>query len=151
MKKTESKQIVLNERYSRHYEKQKNKAQKTLANRKKISKYIRKARKFIERLHNLPKFEAFSNNICNLCDLLSDYIEGIYEKAPIATIIAVLGGLIYLVWPFDAIPDIPFIGWVDDAAVLSFIVAAEQNDVREYLGWKSQHSVIDVDEITTSE
>lgn len=148
MKKTESKQITLKKSYSKAYEKQVSKAEKMLNNRKKISKKIRKARDIFERLHNIPKFDALSKNICSLCDLLSDYVDGIYQKAPLSTIIAVLGGLLYLVLPIDVLADfIPFLGWLDDAAVLAFVIAAEQNDVKEYLTWKTQQTIIDVEPI----
>lgn len=148
MKKAKTKQLVLKKSYSRVYENQVTKAEKMLSNRKRISKCIRKARSFVERMHNLPKFDACSRNICNLCDLLADFVEGIYQNAPLATIVSVLGGLLYLVLPFDVIPDIPFIGWFDDAAVLAFVVAAVQNDVKEYLDWKAQYPIVDAEEIT---
>ena len=152
MKKAKSQQRALRKSYSRAYERQVNKAEKMIANRKKISKTIRKARDIFERLHNIPKFDALSKNICSLCDLLADYVEGIYKKAPLSTIAAILGGLLYLVLPIDVLADfIPVLGWLDDAAILAFVVAAEQNDVKEYLTWKSQQNLIDDEEVTITE
>ena len=92
-------------------------------------------------MHNIPRFETLSKQICNLCDLLSDYLDGTYTNLPTATIIALIGGLLYLVLPIDAIADfIPWFGLLDDAAVLGFVIAAEQNDVNEYLEWKSNQN-----------
>lgn len=122
------------------------KAQKMLPNRKAVSKTIRKAGHKFERLRNLPKCDTLFKNICNFCDLLSDYLDGTYQALPLATIVACLGGLIYLVLPFDVLPDFfAGIGWVDDAAVLAFIMAAEQNDVNEYLAWKENQVMVGVD------
>ena len=46
--------------------------------------------------------------------------------------------------PFDVFADfIPVLGWVDDAAVLGFIIATEQNDVNEFLKWKETKSLTD--------
>lgn len=46
--------------------------------------------------------------------------------------------------PFDILPDFfAGIGWIDDTAVLAFIMAAEQNDVNEYLAWKEHQVLID--------
>ena len=132
------KEVKLKKRCKRIYDKCAVKAKKILPNKKKLSKTIKKARRIFERLHNLPRFDALSKNICNFCDLLVDYLEGRYTKLPVCTIIAVIGGLLYLVLPFDFIPDyIPGFGWLDDAAVMGFIVNAEQNEVDEYLEWKN--------------
>jgi len=125
--------------YKKLYEKCVAKAKKMMPNKMKISKTIKKARKIIERLHNIPKCRVLAENVCNFCDLLSDYFAGIYQNLPLATIVAVLGGLLYVVLPIDILADfIPVLGWLDDAAVVAFIVAAEQNDVKEYLVWKKQ-------------
>lgn len=46
-----------------------------------------------------------------------------------------------MVLPIDAVADfLPVVGWLDDATVLAFIVAAEYNDVREYLTWKEEQT-----------
>lgn len=149
MKKLKSTQITIRKSYSRAYTRQVGKAEKIMSNRRKLSKKIRKARKIFERLKNIPRFDAFSKNICSLCDLLSDYIEGIYQKAPLATIIAVVAGLLYLVLPFDVLADyIPVLGWLDDAAILAFVIAAEQNDIKEYLAWKACQTMVVEDTIT---
>lgn len=119
------------------------KAQKMLPSKKQISKTIKKARNRLDRLRNLPKCDTVIKNVCNFCDLLSDYLDGTYQAIPLATIAACLAGLIYLVSPLDAISDlIPFFGLLDDAAVLAFIIAAEQNDINEYLAWKETHVLV---------
>lgn len=132
----------LKEIYKRKYEKQCLKAEKLIRDKKKISKALRKARKIIERLRNIPKWESLVLNICNLCDLLSDYFDGNYPNLPLATIVAIVGGLLYVVLPIDALPDVlPLIGWVDDAAVLAFVVTTERNDVSEYLDWRKSQAI----------
>lgn len=130
------------------YEKCVEKAKKIIPNRKKLSKKIRKARKIAERLHNLPRCNELSRQVCNFCDLLSDYLDGEYKNIPLATIVALLAGLLYLILPFDIIADIlPGIGWIDDAAVLAFVLTAEQNDVNEYLKWKEEQlRIVDVED-----
>ena len=128
----------LKKSYRSVYEKCKVKAERIMPNKHKVSKALRKARKIFERLHNIPRFDKFSKNICSFCDLLSDYSEGSYKNLPLSTIVTVLAGILYLVLPFDVFADyLPFLGWIDDVAVLSFIVKAEQNDIKEYLEWKN--------------
>ena len=142
----EQKHPKLKKGYMRVYNKCAAKANSILNSKKKTSAYVRKARKIFERLHNLPRFESFSKNICNFCDLLSDYFDGLYENLPLSTIVAILAGLLYLVLPLDCLADfIPLIGWLDDAAVLGFVVLAEQNDVNEYLAWKKDRDTTKTD------
>lgn len=138
------KKNTLEKRYKKFYDKCLSKAEKMRPNKKKISNVLKKARKIFERLHNIPRCEALTKNICYFCDLLSDYFAGIYQELPLSTIVAVLAGLLYVVSPIDAFPDvIPVLGWIDDAAVLAFVVAAEQGDVEEYLNWKKQQVIND--------
>ena len=137
MKKRKEK-IKLRKWYRRVYEKCLTKAQAMMPDKKKISNKIKKARKIFERLHNVPRCDALSKNICNLCDLISDYLDGVYTNLPLATILASVAGILYLVLPIDALADfIPVLGWIDDAAVLGFVIATEQKDINEYLEWKA--------------
>jgi uncharacterized membrane protein YkvA (DUF1232 family) len=137
MKKRKEK-IKLRKWYRRVYEKCLTKAQAMMPDKKKISNKIKKARKIFERLHNIPRCDALSKNICNLCDLISDYLDGVYTNLPLATILASVAGILYLVLPIDALADfIPVLGWLDDAAVLGFVIATEQKDINEYLEWKA--------------
>ena len=145
----QNKQVALSKNRKRFYDKCVVRAEKMLPNKKKICKTIRKARNIFERLHNIPRCDALCKNICSFCDLLADYFEGIYQNLPLSTIVAILGGLLYLVLPIDVLADfIPVLGWLDDAAVLAFVVAAEQNDVKEYLAWKAKHAIIDTEKIS---
>jgi len=47
------------------------------------------------------------------------------------------GGLLYFIIPMDLIPDIiPFIGLLDDVAVLTTIINSLQGELIEYRTWK---------------
>lgn len=133
-----SKEPKMKKSYRKFYKKCVSKARKMMPNKMKISNTIKKARKIIERLHNIPKCGVLAGNVCNFCDLLSDYFAETYQNLPLSTIVAVLGGLLYVVLPIDVLADfIPVLGWLDDAAVIAFVLTAEQNDVKEYLKWKT--------------
>ena len=46
--------------------------------------------------------------------------------------VAIVGALGYLILPIDIIPDfIPFVGWVDDAAVVASVLAAVRSGIRD--------------------
>ena len=140
---TKSETKALSKRQQIAYEKQCVKAEKILGNGKKVAKVLRKARKIFERLHNIPRCDGLCKNICCFCDLLSDYFDGNYSNLPLSTIVALLAGLLYLVLPIDVIADyLPILGYLDDAAVLGFVIAAEHNDIKEYLEWKKQQAIV---------
>ena len=46
-------------------------------------------------------------------------------------------GIIYFVSPLDLIPDaIPVLGYIDDAAVLSLVMAAIRSDLEKFQEWE---------------
>ncbi len=50
-----------------------------------------------------------------------------------------VGGLIYLVSPLDLIPDVlPLLGFVDDAAVLFWIVRQVRRDLDDFRAWERE-------------
>lgn len=69
--------------------------------------------------------------------MLKDYRKGIYSNVPWFTIAAIAFGFLYVLNPFDIIPDfIPGIGYVDDFAVFTFALRFIESDLHNYLDWK---------------
>ncbi len=69
--------------------------------------------------------------------MLTDYRKGIYTKVPWFTIATIAFGFLYILNPFDIIPDfIPLIGYIDDLAVFSFGLRFIETDLHNYLDWK---------------
>lgn len=69
--------------------------------------------------------------------MLQDYRKGIYKNVPWFTIASIAFGLLYVLNPFDIVPDfIPGIGYVDDFAVLTFALRFIESDLHNYLDWK---------------
>lgn len=129
---------VLKKSYRLIYDKCIVKAKKIIPDKNKINKTIKKAGRIFEKLHKVPRLNKFTTNICNFCDLLSDYFDGVYTRFPVNTVIVLLAGLLYVVLPTDVLMDfLPVLGWIDDAAVLNFILHTEQKEISEYLAWKN--------------
>lgn len=54
-------------------------------------------------------------------------------------IAAIIGAIIYVVSPIDAVPDIiPIAGWVDDAGVVAAAIASLGTVIASYLDYKKE-------------
>lgn len=86
----------------------------------------------------IPKaLQSLWGDIKLLVAMLRDYVGGRYREVPIGAIAAVAAAILYLVSPFDVIPDfIPVIGYMDDAAVLALCLRMVRNDLVKYGDWK---------------
>ena len=72
-----------------------------------------------------------------LLDLVRDYWRGHYREVPFYTIAGVVAALIYVISPFDLIPDfIPLIGYIDDALVFSLCLRLVRSDLERYREWR---------------
>lgn len=70
--------------------------------------------------------------------MLRSILRKEYKVLPVATILALLIGIAYIVLPADILPDfIPFLGYVDDASILALCLALTQRDIIAYETWKS--------------
>ncbi|HLW31055.1 MAG TPA: YkvA family protein [Aequorivita sp.] len=69
--------------------------------------------------------------------MLKDFKNGVYPQVPWFTIATMVLVLIYLLNPFDLIPDfIPGIGYIDDVAIMGIGVGWVESDLHSYLDWK---------------
>jgi len=74
--------------------------------------------------------------------MLKDYRKGVYTNVPWFTIAAIAFGFLYILNPFDLIPDfIPGIGYIDDFAVFTFGLRFIETDLHNYLDWKLEEEV----------
>ena len=91
-------------------------------------------------IENLIKglLKRYREDIKILLSLLKDFISGKYRKVPWFTIAAITTSLIYILNPFDAIPDfIPVIGQTDDAIIISVCLKLIEKDIERYKNWKN--------------
>jgi uncharacterized membrane protein YkvA (DUF1232 family) len=86
--------------------------------------------------------EKFAQNIKLLFSVVKDYASGNYKEIPWTTIAAIIGSLLYVFSPIDLVPDfIPFVGLLDDAAVMSVCLAGIGRDLKKYEIWKRRNAV----------
>ena len=71
-----------------------------------------------------------------LWSMLVDYKKGRYPNVPWKLIASIVFFFVYLVNPFDIIPDaIPVLGFTDDIGVLSLVLASFASDIDDYKKW----------------
>ena len=79
------------------------------------------------------------NNLTAFIRLLRAYIHHEYVDIPWASIILVVVAIIYFVSPIDLIPDfIPFAGYIDDAAVIAFVLMQIKTDLDNFRQWEDE-------------
>ncbi len=109
---------------------------------------IDKVEKLCRKLQNLPEpLSTVFADIPILCNLVLDYARGNYREIPLATVIVIIAGLLYLVSPIDLIPDaIPVVGLLDDGLVLLYVLRTAHNDLMSYEEWREENESLSIEE-----
>ena len=73
--------------------------------------------------------------------MVKDYYSRKYTEVPWHVISSIGAALLYVLSPIDLIPDfIPFIGYIDDAAVIAFCLNQVRSEVDKYKLWKESNA-----------
>lgn len=74
--------------------------------------------------------------------MLGKMFRGEY-RASFLTYVALVAGTLYILMPFDVLPDfIPVLGWIDDGTVVYLILRQLINEVNRYLTVRSPLKLI---------
>ncbi|MBQ0759852.1 MAG: uncharacterized membrane protein YkvA (DUF1232 family) [Zhongshania sp.] len=75
----------------------------------------------------------YIGQVKTLFSLLQDYVKGDYREIPWWSLGSVVTALLYILLPFDAVPDIiPIAGFLDDAVVLKLCLDMVSKDLEAY-------------------
>ena len=84
----------------------------------------------------------FFNEFTLLWQLLKDYKSGRYTNVPWKFIAAVGFAMVYLINPFDIIPDvIPIVGLTDDASVFALVLESFKIEIETYRNWRNGNNL----------
>jgi uncharacterized membrane protein YkvA (DUF1232 family) len=73
--------------------------------------------------------------------LIRAYYRREYRNVPTQTLILIVGAIIYILNPFDLIPDwIAGFGFTDDAVVLAFAVRQTRQVLDDFMMWEARGS-----------
>lgn len=91
----------------------------------------------IERKSSRGPLAAVLGDVKQLVSLVRDFLSGRYRTIPRWIAGAAAVALLYVLNPFDVVPDmIPALGYVDDAFVIGLCLSMVRKDLRKYEAWK---------------
>lgn len=109
------------------------KAKSLLGDKERLNNTFKKA---MELIKNNKELNEIVEEVKIFIDLVRDYVNGDYKEISTGSIALVTVGLIYLVTPIDLIPDFAIGGFIDDAAVIAYILKKIQTELEIYKEWK---------------
>jgi len=80
------------------------------------------------------------DGLMSLFALVGAWASGKYRAVPWKTIVLAITAIVYFVNPFDVIPDfIPVVGYVDDGAVIAWVLSSIGEEVNKFREWQKSH------------
>jgi uncharacterized membrane protein YkvA (DUF1232 family) len=99
-----------------------------------LKKAEAKAQSYQEQLKNVWE------QLTLLIDMARDYRNGKYPHLPWRAILWIFAAIVYFINPLDIIPDFIFaIGFLDDAAVIGFVINALHEEIEKYKTFVAEH------------
>ncbi len=112
-----------------------NSSEKILKDSSRLNKLYKLALKKFDKL-GLSEFTL--KNLKTMISMAQDFINGNYRAYNRKNIILIISCLLYLVNPFDLIPDFLIgIGFLDDIYVMKFIIKKITKEIDRYNAWKN--------------
>jgi uncharacterized membrane protein YkvA (DUF1232 family) len=93
------------------------------------------------RMESIPKtpFKELWAYLQTMLRLIRAYYRGDYRQIGVANLVIIIGAIIYVLDPWDLIPDfIPGLGFMDDATVLAFAVQKTRQTLDDFTAWETR-------------
>lgn len=102
--------------------------------------------KTLKMLEGNKELRSLIEDIKLLVQLVKDWISGKYREIPKSSVIMVIISFLYLINPIDIIPDFLIGGFLDDAAVIAYIIKKISSELDIYKEWrKNRENVIEIE------
>jgi uncharacterized membrane protein YkvA (DUF1232 family) len=92
------------------------------------------------KMGSVPKtpFKELWTYLQAMLRLIRAYYRGDYRQISVANLVIIIAAIIYVLDPWDLIPDfIPGIGYLDDATILAFAVQKTRETLDDFTNWES--------------
>ena len=105
-----------------------------------VNDILDKSEELKPKFQKQSKLSKYFEDFKLLFSMIKDYYNKDYTDVPWYIISSIGAALLYVLSPIDLIPDfIPFIGYLDDAAVFAFCLSQVSLEVDKYKIWKIQN------------
>ncbi|WP_375562199.1 YkvA family protein [Bernardetia sp. OM2101] len=123
---------------SQFYKTASKKAIKVIASRNKMFALLNKAyNHFNNKENDRPMSQEVKEKFKTLLRLIRALYKKEYKDFPWGSLVKATATIIYLVSPLDLIPDfIPFVGMMDDFALISWTIGSLSDDIRDFENWE---------------
>jgi uncharacterized membrane protein YkvA (DUF1232 family) len=102
-----------------------------------VEKVINKSEEIKKKFNTIGTLPQLIEDGQLLIAIIKDYWSGAYRQVLYGAIASIVFTLIYVLNPFDLVPDIlPLIGQVDDVAVMAACLIMVEQDLYKYKIWK---------------
>src|SRR3972149_8013377 len=104
---------------------------------KDVEKVVNKSEEIKKKCSSKGPLARFIEDGQLLIAIVKDYWSGTYRQVPYGAIASMVFTLIYVLNPFDLVPDmLPLIGQLDDVAILGACLILVEQDLHKYKDWK---------------
>jgi len=111
-----------------------------LKNPKKLSRLLTAVIVYTKK--NKNDVNTFLKDILLLWEMLNAWFKGEYKDIPKKTIVLIITALIYFISPVDLIPDWLPGGFIDDAALITWVMQSISSDIQKFKIWKKKDKVL---------
>ena len=113
-------------------------AARILSQGRRLAELAHSARTIANRaLERHPAFAGIADDLETSFRLVTAYGRGRYREVPYRSMLALAAGLVYLVSPLDAIPDLLVtLGFIDDLTVLTLVIGQIRHDLARFRAWE---------------
>jgi uncharacterized membrane protein YkvA (DUF1232 family) len=102
-----------------------------------VERVVRKSEEIKKKFRSGGPLGRFVDDGRLLVALVKDYWGRRYRRVPYAIVGSAVVALLYVLNPFDFMPDVlPLIGQVDDAVIIAACLALVEQDLHKYRDWK---------------
>lgn len=110
-------------------------AKQTINNREKMNELKNKKNKFL----NTPALSKIRDSLCLLWRYLEAVTNKRYTEYSVWALTKIVAVLIYVVNPFDLIPDVIFwVGWLDDILALGYVISLTTEELEKFQTWEKR-------------
>jgi uncharacterized membrane protein YkvA (DUF1232 family) len=102
-----------------------------------VEKVVNKAEDIKKKFSLKGPLGRFVEDAQLLLSIVKDYWTGTYRRIPFMAIAAIVFTLLYVLNPWDFLPDfLPVIGQIDDVAVFTICLVLVEQELHTYKAWK---------------